>query len=53
MREARDFLRAPVFLCIAPFWTALSMRDELLVLARDLIGVTGLDRGLETTEMRL
>ena len=29
MRAARDFLRAPVFLCMAPFCTALSiLRDE-------------------------
>ena len=27
MRAARDFLRAPVLRCIAPFWTALSIRE--------------------------
>ena len=54
MRAARDFLRAPVFLCRAPFCTALSILEtSALVLGLDLARVAGLDRALEAAEIGL
>ena len=53
-RAARDFLRAPVFLCRAPFWTALSIREtRARCSACDRVGVAGLDRALEAAEIGL
>ena len=54
MRAALDFLRAPVFLCRAPFCTALSIfetRSRCSV--GDRVGVARLDRALEAAEMGL
>ena len=54
MRAALDFLRAPVFLCMAPFCTALSIfetssRCSLAI----VLGVARLDRALEAAEVGL
>ena len=54
MRAARDFLRAPVLRCSAPFWTALSIREtSALCSASDGGGVARGDRGLEAAEVGL
>ena len=53
-RAARDFLRAPVFRCRAPFCTALSIREtSVAVLGPDRLGVAALDRALEAAEVGL
>ena len=54
IRAALDFLRAPVFLCMAPFCTALSIFEtRSRCSARDRLGVAALDRALEAAEMGL
>ena len=54
MRAALDFLRAPVFLCMAPFCTALSIFETRsrcsLAIA---LGVAALDGALEAAEVGL
>ena len=54
MRAALDFLRAPVFLCMAPFWTALSIFETRSRCSLgDRVGVAALDRALEAAEVGL
>ena len=54
MRAAFDFLRAPVFLCRAPFCTALSIFETSARCSASIaLGVAGLDGALEAAEVGL
>ena len=54
MLAARDFLRAPVLRCRAPFWTALSIREtSALCSDATTFGIARLNGGLEAPEVGL
>ena len=53
MRAALDFLRAPVFLCIPPFCTALSIFEASISCSVAISSLAVLDRAFEAAEVGL